>query len=376
MDNTKFDDIRPYYDSEIHDALERITRWNLIPQILRFIYPQEKVEDAMARLRNVNSVKELQTTFMYDAICRIVKTTSDGFTCSGLDYIKRGRPYLYISNHRDITLDAFLLQMIFISQQRDTSYIVFGNNLIGSPLMRDLFLSNKLIQMERGGGNPRVFYRSLQHLSEYIHHLIVDERQSVWIAQKNGRSKDGIDSTAPAIVKMLSLGGGDVNASKTLADLHIVPLSISYEWDPCDLMKANELYHKAHGGYHKVEGEDTNSVATGIIGSKGHIHLSIGKPLSAIELKAESTRDLAEHVADILDRRIQKLYRLMPTNYLAYDLLNGINQHRQRYTSETKNKFLQRMNQLPDAEMQRIFLEMYANPVISSENFRRNVLQN
>ena len=210
-----------------------------------------------------------------------------------------------------------------------------------------------------------MFYRSLQHLSEYIHHLIVDERQSVWIAQKNGRSKDGIDSTAPAIVKMLTLGG-DTSAAQALSDLHIVPLSISYEWDPCDLMKVNELYHRAHGGYQKVEGEDTNSVATGIIGSKGHIHLSIGKPLSASELKAENDRDLAEHVAEVLDRRIQKLYRLMPTNYLAYDLLNGINQHRQRYTSETKNKFLQRMNQLPEGEPQRLFLEMYANPVISS----------
>ena len=235
MSDAYFDDIRPYNDSEIHGALERIARWNLIPQILRFIYPQEKVEDVMGRLLNVKSIRELQTTFMYDAICRI-------------DYIKRGRPYLYISNHRDITLDAFLLQMVFLSQQRDTSYIVFGNNLIDSPLMRDLFLSNKLVQMERGG-NPKAFYRSLQHLSEYIHHLVVDERQSVWIAQKNGRSKDGIDSTAPAIVKMLTLGGGNASASQTLADLHIVPLSISYEWDPCDLMKTNELYHKAHGGY-------------------------------------------------------------------------------------------------------------------------------
>lgn len=364
MNDNRFDDIRPYYDSEISSAVERIAQWNLIPQILRFIYPQEKVEDTMAKLRKVSSIKELQSTFMYDAICRIVKTTSDGFTCSGIDYIKRGHPYLYVSNHRDITLDAFLLQMVFVSQQRDTSYIVFGNNLIESPLMRDIFLSNKLIQMARGG-NPRVFYRSLQHLSEYIHHLIVDERQSVWIAQKNGRSKDGIDSTAPAIVKMLTLGG-DTSAAQALSDLHIVPLSISYEWDPCDLMKVNELYHRAHGGYQKVEGEDTNSVATGIIGSKGHIHLSIGKPLSASELKAENDRDLAEHVAEVLDRRIQKLYRLMPTNYLAYDLLNGINQHRQRYTSETKNKFLQRMNQLPEGEPQRLFLEMYANPVISS----------
>lgn len=359
-----FDDIRPYYDIEIPAAIERIAQWELIPQILRFIYPKEKVNDTMERLRAVKTVKELQTTFMVDAIHRIVTTTSDGFECTGYEHIKRGQSYLFISNHRDITLDAFLLQMVFIDRQRDTSYIIFGNNLLETPLMRDLYFSNKLVQMERGG-NPMAFYRSLQHLSQYIHHLIVDQNQSVWIAQKNGRSKDGIDSTAPAIIKMLTLGA-DTPATQTLADLHIVPLSVSYEWDPCDLMKVNELYQKAHGEYHKVEGEDTNSVATGIVGSKGHIHLSIGKPLTTSELTPIDGKDFADHVANVLDRRIQRLYHLMPTNYLAYDMLNNTNQHRQRYTVDVKNKFLQRMSQLPEGEPQRIFLEMYANPVVSA----------
>ena len=365
MTNNTFDDIRPYYDSEIPAAINRIAQWELIPQILRFIYPKEDVRDTMTRLRSVKTVKELQTTFMVDAIHRIVSTTSDGFDCSGYENIKRGQSYLFISNHRDITLDAFLLQMVFIDRQRDTSYIVFGNNLLETPLMRDLYFSNKLIQMERGG-NPMAFYRSLQHLSQYIHNLIVDQNHSVWIAQKNGRSKDGIDTTAPAIIKMLTLGA-DTPATQTLADLHIVPLSVSYEWDPCDLMKTNELYQKAHGEYHKAEGEDTNSVATGIVGSKGHIHLSIGKPLTARELIPKDGKDLADHVAAVLDRRIQRLYHLMPTNYLAYDMLNSTNQHRQHYTVDVKNKFLQRMSQLPEGEPQRIFLEMYANPVISAK---------
>ena len=361
MQDNKFDDIRPYYDSEVPTAMERVSQWELVPQILRFIYPSEKSEESLARLRKVSSVYELQTTFMYDAIRRVVATTSDGFTCTGYDYLKKNQPYLFISNHRDITLDAFLLQMTFIERQHDTSYIVFGNNLMETSTQRDIFLSNKMIQMERGG-NPMAFYRSLQHLSQYIHHLVVDERQSVWIAQKNGRSKDGIDSTAPAIIKMLSLGA-DTPAQQTIADLHIVPLAVSYEWDPCDMMKTNELYQTAHGGYHKVEGEDTNSVATGIIGPKGHIHLSIGKPLAANELEAPAGADFADYMAEVLDRRIQKLYHLMSTNYLAYDILHGNNNHRHHYTSEVKNRFLQRMNQLPEGEHQRIFLEMYANPV-------------
>ena len=141
MTTNLFDDIRPYYDSEIPAAINRIAQWELIPQILRFIYPKETVNDTMERLRAVKTVKELQTTFMVDAIHRIVKTTSDGFECSGYEHIKRGQSYLFISNHRDITLDAFLLQMVFIDRERDTSYIVFGNNLLETPLMRDLYLS-------------------------------------------------------------------------------------------------------------------------------------------------------------------------------------------------------------------------------------------
>lgn len=365
MSDTNFDDIRPYNDSELREALVRISQWELIPQILRFIYPQVPVEESMAKLKNVQTVKELQITFMYDAICRIVKTTSQGFTCTGLDHVRRDKPCLYISNHRDITLDAFLLQMELIARGRDTSYIVFGNNLMESPLLRDLFLSNNLVQMERGGGNPRAFYRSLQHLSQYLHKLIIDERHSVWIAQKNGRSKDGIDSTAPAIIKMLTLGS-DTPAQQTIADLNIIPVAVSYEWDPCDLLKATELHKRSLGEYHKVDGEDTNSVTTGIIGPKGHIHLAVGKPLTAAEIACDE-RHLADHIAAVLDRRIQKLYKLMPTNYLAYDMLTGTNQHRQHYSAEVKNMFLQRMNQLPEGDCQRYFIEMYANPVISAQ---------
>lgn len=365
MEPNDFNDIRPYYDSEVPSALERISQSELIPQVLHFIYPQEKIEDSIARLRRVKTVHELQSTFMFDAIRHIVQTRSTSFTYSGFDNIKRGCPYLYISNHRDITLDAFLLQLALLERNSDTTYIVFGNNLIDTQLMKDLYLCNKLIQMERGEGNPRVFYRSLQHLSQYLHHLVTNERQSVWIAQKNGRSKDGKDTTAPAIIKMLTLGS-EKSPEEALADLHIVPMAISYEWDPCDAMKANELYLKSHGGYQKAEGEDTNSVVTGIIGQKGQIHLAIGKPLTAAELKGTDSRDLAEHVAQVLDNRIQKLYHLMPTNYLAYDMLTSENHYRQYYSTEVKNTFLQRMNQL-DSGRQQVMLEMYANPVIMSK---------
>jgi 1-acyl-sn-glycerol-3-phosphate acyltransferase len=337
----------------------------LFPFFVKTIYPDIDFEGFKQQFLQVKTINEWHDRMWFPLLWHIIGHTSTALTYSGLENLDPDRRYMFVSNHRDITLDAFLLQMELIARGRDTSYIVFGNNLMESPLLRDLFLSNNLVQMERGGGNPRAFYRSLQHLSQYLHKLIIDERHSVWIAQKNGRSKDGIDSTAPAIIKMLTLGS-DTPAQQTIADLNIIPVAVSYEWDPCDLLKATELHKRSLGEYHKVEGEDTNSVTTGIIGPKGHIHLAVGKPLTAAEIACDE-RHLADHIAAVLDRRIQKLYKLMPTNYLAYDMLTGTNQHRQHYSAEVKNMFLQRMSQLPEGDCQRYFIEMYANPVISAQ---------
>ena len=343
-----FDDIRPYTDSELPDAMQRIADWELFPQIMRFIYPDMAVEEARRRLLGTRSVHQFQATFMNDAIRRIVKETTDGFSFSGLHHLRRGVPYLFISNHRDITLDAFLLQHLLMEHRGTTSHIVFGQNLLSIPIMEVLFRSNKLIRMERGG-TPRAFYNSLHHLSDYLNHLVAEEHQSVWIAQKNGRAKDGNDTTAPAMIKMLTLGGkGD--PMQTLAGLHIVPLSISYEWDPCDVMKANELMQSQHGSYTKAPDEDLRSVVSGIIGPKGHVHLTAGV-------------DLADHVAALLDRRIQHGYKLMPTNYAAYTLVTG-RRLPAHYTQRTLDRLKARAEGLqPDA--QRFLYEAYANPVMA-----------
>ena len=356
-----FDDIRPYRDDELPAALRRLAAWSQFDQAARFIYPELTPDEARAKLTAIGSVNEFQATFMNTAIRRIIGATTAGFTCSGLSHLKPGRPYLYISNHRDITLDAFLLQHLLIEHLGETSYIVFGNNLIASDEIGDLFRSNKLVQMSRGG-SPREFYRSLKHLSDYLNRLVVKERHSLWIAQRNGRAKDGLDATQPAVIKMLTLGCG-TDPLKGLAAMHLVPMSVSYEWDPCDLMKCHELYATRRGEYHKAEGEDMNSVVTGIIGDKGHVHLTIGKPLTAADLRPAEGEELADHVASVLDRRIIAGYRLMPTNYAAYDLLHGGEQYRSRYTAVQKHRFELRMGQLPTAEHRQIFLEMYANPV-------------
>ena len=359
---SEFDDIRPYTDEELPAALQRITDWKDFPQAVKFIYPDSDVEKVRARLLNTKTIHEFQATLMNDAIGRIIATTTDGFTHSGLNHLRRGVAYLFVSNHRDITLDAFLLQRLLIENRGETSHIVFGQNLLSLPVMEDLFRSNKLIRMERGG-TPRAFYDSLHHLSDYLNQLVVERRQSVWIAQKNGRAKDGNDITAPAMIKMLCLGGkGD--PLQRLSALHLVPVSVSYEWDPCDLMKANELYLSQRGTYTKAPDEDLHSVVSGIIGNKGKVHLSIGMPLSTRDLTPPTGVDIAEHVASVLDKRILSNYRLMSTNYAAYALLTGRSMPG-RYTQHTTDGLTARMAALPNDDARHLLLQSYAQPLIN-----------
>ncbi len=359
-----FDDIRPYNDSEIQAAMQRVAALDLAPQIVRFVYPEADIAVQLKRLADVKTSLELQSTFMNDAIKRIIELTTDGLTHTGLGYLRRRGNYLFLSNHRDITLDAFLLQHLLLEEKGKTSYIVFGDNLLAMPAAADLFRCNKLISMHRGG-TPRAFYESLAHLSRYLHLLIEEQRQSVWIAQKNGRAKDGLDRTAPAILKMLAMGS-DCKPLEALEALNIVPMSISYEWDPCDTMKANELAVSETGEYKKAPGEDLASVVTGIQGHKGRVHLSIGKPLSPEELVPADGEDLFEHVARVVDSRIIHSYKLMPSNYAAYDMLNHRSRFRSRYGAATMLELEHRMATLADEKRRKLLLEMYANPVVSA----------
>lgn len=355
-----FDDIRPYTDDEIPEAMKRIADWDMFPQIVRFIYPDLSIDTARQRLLATKTIHQFQATFMNDAIKRIIHETTDGFTFGGLHHLRRGVPYTFVSNHRDITLDAFLLQHVLMEQRGETSHIVFGQNLLAMPIIEVLFRSNKLIRMERGG-SPIAFYRSLQHLSKYLNRLVCDEHQSVWIAQKNGRAKDGHDQTAPAIIKMLTLGG-EGDQRQILERMHLVPMSISYEWDPCDAMKAAELYNSRDGQYQKAPDEDIKSVVTGIIGPKGRVHLEIGTPLRPRDLVPTDGEDLADHVATLIDQGIQAGYRLMPTNYAAHAILGG-RPTVGRFTQHTIDRLIARAEALPNPDMRRLLIEAYAAPV-------------
>ena len=370
MEN-KFDDIRPYYDEEIPAAMKRIAHSDVFPLLASFVYPDEPLESVRKRIESFQTTREFQHDTMYKVNEQVILRSTDGFTCSGIERLSPNESYLFVSNHRDIMLDASLLQYFLVSKGFETTEITFGANLMTHPVVVDVGKSNKMFRVERPGGSIRDFYRSSLHLSEYIRHVITEKHQSVWIAQRNGRTKDGIDATDQGIIKMFCLSEPR-DKIMAIADLHIVPIAISYEWEPCDVLKALELYQSQFMRYVKKPGEDLNSILTGITQTKGRVHMALCEPLSVPELMAlEGQTNVEYHkaVAQLIDRRINTAYRLYPNNYIAHDLLYGNRRYQKMYTPEEFDAFTARLEKLDrydsfDLErLKEIFLGIYANPV-------------
>lgn len=378
--NNSFDDIRPYRNDEIADAMHRIADDSLFPALAAFVFP-EKTPDSVGELvRSIDNIYDFQTKVMYVANCRIIESSIDEFTSGGLDRIDRDRRYVYMSNHRDIMLDASLLQNILISNDMDTTEITFGANLMRGGLVIDIGKSNKMFKVERPGGGMREFYRASEHLSKYIRHTITGKRQSVWIAQRNGRTKDGLDRTDQGIINMLRMSG-DCDKARSLSELNILPMAVSYEWEPCDILKTLELYARSKGPYIKKEGEDLNSILTGIVQPKGRVHFQICEPISENELfrlADLSSNDFNKQAAYLIDCRIWSEYRLWPNNYIAYDILHQTSDYADHYTQSQQEAFIGHMRKLDQyadiaelGTLREIFLGIYANPVKCAENIRK-----
>ena len=313
---------------------------------------------------------------MYVAIKRIIDTTIDNLTWDGCDALDPNTPYLFVSNHRDIVLDAFLLQYVNYLNDIPTCQITFGANLMKHPLVVELGRLNKMFRVERGG-SLRSFYSSMAQVSSYIRYCITQRRESVWIAQRNGRTKDGIDLTEPSLLKMFATSGNqDKDQITNLAELNIVPVAISYFWEPCDWMKAREMSITAGGGvYHKSEDEDLRSILTGIMQPKGNVHISVRKPITPEDLTQtlkHSSTQAFKSLAHLIDQRIHDGYRLTANNYIAHDIRSGTNQYADKYTAEQRETFLAHINEnlggshgssLRPAERNHL-LDIYANPVI------------
>lgn len=371
MNNDLFEDIRPYKAEEIPAAMERIANSSSFPLLASYVYPNEPIEAVKERIRNYKTVKAFQTETMRMVNQRVIEHSISAFSCSGLDKLSPNEHYLFVSNHRDIMLDSSLLQYYLVTKGFDTTEITFGANLMMNQLVVDIGKSNKMFKVERPSNNIKDFYRSSKHLSEYIRYVITEKGQSVWIAQRNGRTKDGNDATDQGIIKMFCMSCPE-DKIKAIDQLHIVPVAVSYEWEPCDILKTLEVYESQFSKYTKKPGEDLNSILTGITQEKGRVHFELCDPIAYAELsKFENLTNNEYHkaVARLLDSRINKAYRLYPNNYVAYDLRYGTTKYRDCYTDEQKTMFINKLKHLEkydtcDIEkLIDIFLGIYSNPV-------------
>lgn len=377
-DSRTFDDIRPYRDDEIPAAMQRIVESTTFPLLASYVFPNRDLGEVRQLIKSVRTIDEFQSRVMFYMNEEIIRRTMTRFTWSGMEHLSPEQKYLFIGNHRDIVLDSSLMEYVLYKNGHETSEITFGANLMQSPLIVDIGKANKMFRVERPGNNLREFYCASARLSEYIRYTLREKHQSVWIAQRNGRTKDGLDLTDQGVVKMLGLSRTD-NKVDALDELHIVPLAISYEWEPCDILKALELYEKKlMGHYVKKPGEDVNSILTGITQFKGNVHLHFCEPLQREELALYdgcTQGDFHRAVARLIDRRIHHAYRLMPNNYIAHDLRYGRSEYADRYTAQQKADFLHHLESLRPYEescdpeqLTDLLLGIYANPIESFLN--------
>lgn len=366
----RFDDLRPYYDSEIPAAIERVVASPYLPAISTFLFPQKSVEEVRRSLMQSQTVHDFQWNIMLPAIHSIVDQTSSGLSCSGMEGLLDGRERMFIANHRDILLDAAILQILLFDHGIDTSEITFGSNLMQGQLVVDIGKMNKMFRIMRGG-TVKEFYKNSMEVSSYMRYAILQKKQSVWIAQRNGRTKDGDDKTDMAVLKMFALSS-DKPFFENLNELNITPLVISYEYEPCDFLKTQELFISRYRKYEKEPGEDLNSILHGIRQFKGHIHFVATNTITEDELRHCDRFDRNQKyqkLAQIIDRRIYDNYKLWPTNYIAHDMLHQSYRWRDYYTEEQQHAFVEYMNEGlsklvgEESELRDIFLHIYANPV-------------
>lgn len=373
MDLSAFEDIRPYTDTEIPAAMRRIVAHRFFPLLASFIYPDMSLEEVKRKLLSFRSVHDFQTDTMRCVNEQIIRQSISQFTCLGLERLSPAESYLYVSNHRDIMLDASLLQYELFKHGFDTTEITFGANLMQGELVTDIGKCNKMFRVERPGGSLREFYQKSVHLSRYIRYAITEKHQSVWIAQRNGRTKDGMDATDQGVIKMFGMACPDDKIG-ALSSLHIVPVAVSYEWEPCDILKTLELYASQFARYTKKPGEDLNSILTGIMQYKGDVHFEVAMPITEVELQAFdplTSNEYHKAVAHLIDRCIVNACHLFPNNYIAYDLRYGCNKYSHAYTTGQRETFINRMRELDRYDtcnvdlLYDIFLSIYANPIVN-----------
>ncbi len=378
MPDFDFSSIEPYTAEEVPAAISRLAHNPMFARLVKTMNPKTDVESFTAMMECITTCDELQYMVMRPLIYQIVQRSMTSFTYDGLDNINKNQSYLFVSNHRDITLDAGLLDVVLISNGFKTPEIGFGNNLMKNDFIIDLFRLNKMFTIIRDG-SKREFYNNSVFLSNYIRHVLFDKKNSVWIAQRNGRTKNGDDRTDQGLLKMFSMAGTD-DFENDFNQLKIVPIAISYEYEPCDMMKSMAEYATMSGIiYEKTPHEDVISMMLGISQQKGKVHITICPPINPDEI-AECAKLVKNErftaLANIIDQRIHKNYKLHKTNYIAADLIEGNAKYEDHYKTEDLEEFIDYAehasfkgpSMAAREKVLDLFLNIYAKPVFNQEN--------
>ena len=371
MDITKYKDIAPYRGQDVRDAITRILEnKDAIYKILASLGPAETAEQQKKLAQSAAYIAGiLEKVETYDDFQRhiaagiflpaIIQKSMHAFTYSGTEHTKKDTSYLFMSNHRDIVLDCALIDMALLQGDRMLCEMAIGDNLLTNQFITDLFKLNGGVTVKRTLPMREKYLESIR-LSSYFVELITEENKSIWVAQKSGRAKDGFDVTTPSIIKMLHLSQKPKGRSfrDVVNSCRIVPVAVSYEYDPCDLLKAGEEVARIKSGEHtKKRYEDLISISRGMKGYKGNVHIAFGKPL-------QGDFENSDQVARLIDRQIHQLYKLWPTNLFAYDYLEGTDMFAPSYQDFDSEAFLYRFKGARE-DVRLYALNAYANPVRS-----------
>ncbi len=369
-----FEDIRPYNDNEYRKIIQELFEVEPLMATIDNYLEDLTMSEIKEMLLSFDSIQEFQSKMVCRFIAMILQRSVTNFSFDGLLNLNKEKSHLLISNHRDIVLDSALINYCLNEEGYNTSEIAIGSNLLSEDWIKKLVRINKSFIVKRNIPKEEMLPSS-QNLSAYISHTLKDKEQSIWIAQREGRAKDGFDKTNPGLLKMFGMAS-EGNLLDHLISLNITPVSLAYELDPCDVFKVPELLKKAAGeSYVKAKGEDEKNMLFGIQGNKGNVHIQFGSPIND-KIKAfadiKNRNQLLKGVAEVIDKEIYQNYNLWNSNYVAYDLLHSSTKYVDKYDENGKEKFQDYMSEklkdfVGNKEAQEIFLKMYANPTINAE---------
>ena len=369
---SQFDSIRPFYDAEVNAAIREIVDDPMLEAMMQFTFPEDQAKSWKDRMKHTHSLRDFQINFIYPAVRKVLEMSSEGLTVGGFEQLEPNTSYLFVSNHRDIILDTSLLNACLYENGLVMTTSAIGDNLIKKPFLQIFSRLNRNFAIRRGLSG-RALLESSQLASQFIHKSLLRENRSVWTAQREGRTKDGNDSTQKGVLKMLTLAEKGSSPFNFFEKIQLVPVSISYEYDPTDSLKIPELIAKSKEEiYVKGENEDFITLLSGIMGSKKRIHIQVNKVMTeeVRQLKKEelTQNEKLSKLGELIDQEIWKGYKLWPSNYIAHDLLHQKNQFTAQYTAAEKTSFEKRLSQKVNQENPlevENFLRMYVHPVIN-----------